>query len=158
MDDEGLRPPVGYKSPPVEHRFQKGQPSPNGKGRPRKNKAYQQAVLEALNRKVPIRVNGKRQRKVSVTEVSLTQLGNMAAAGNLKAIKEVNTLNQQISPLKPQPEMSPEELQRRRELAAKLTDMLSDALDQKAADKKDTAPRGGWKPPTPDGTGGNESN
>lgn len=136
---------VGYKSPPTEHQFQPGQPSANPKGRPRKNKAYQQAVLEQLNRKLTITVNGRR-RKVSVTDVALQQLGNMAAAGDFKAIREINRLYQQIAPLRPQLEMSQEELKFRQESARKLTDLISESLERKAAESKPGRPRPSPKP------------
>lgn len=150
MDDEEAKRGVGYKRPPAEHQFKKGQPSPNPKGRPRKDKAYQRVVLEALNRKLTITVNGKR-RKLSVTEVALQQLGNKAGAGDLNAIKEINKLNQQVAPLKPQPEMSSEELRQREQNTATLSALLIEALNRKAQEKKTAgAPRGGLTPPAPE--------
>ena len=134
-DSGNPRSKVGYKSPPVEHRFQPGQPSPNPKGRPRKNKAFQEAVHEQLNRKVAIKVNGKR-KKASITEVALHRLGNMAVAGNLDAIKEVNKLNERIAPLAPQPQMSAEEQRSHDEAVAKVTALCMEALEMKAAAKK----------------------
>jgi hypothetical protein len=141
---------VGYGSPPEEHQFKRGQPSANPKGRPRKNKTYQHSVLEYLNRKLTITTGGRR-RKVPVIGVALQQLGNMAAAGNLAAIKEINKLYQQIAPLRPQPEMSPEELKLRQEAANELRGLLIEALDRKASQKKDESAR--VRPQAPGGSG-----
>lgn len=147
MEDQP-KPKVGYGNPPVEHQFKPGQPSANPKGRPRKNKAYQQAVLEQLNRMITVTVGGKR-RKVSVTDIALQQLGNKAAAGDLAAIKEITKLYQQIAPLKPQPEMSLEELNFRQEAAKKLNELIIESLQRKASQMKDETTRA--RPQAPGG-------
>jgi len=140
---------VGYKKPPIGTRFQKGGPSPNPKGRPPKDASFQQVVEDELNRKIAINENGRR-RKVPVTKVALRQLGNKAAAGDLRAIKELTKLYQQVSPLKAKPEMSEEERRFREESAKKLVGVLRLGLDA-MAEKKEWRPRPGSTDDTDDG-------
>jgi hypothetical protein len=137
---------VGYKRPPKKHQFQRGQPSPNPKGRPRKNKGFQALLLEQLNKKVTVSVNG-RKRKVTLNEVILQQLMKRAAAGDLDAIKLIIKLNQEITPLQREPLVSPEEQREREAAAEKLQALLVGRLEEIAAAKKLGADRGKPTPP-----------
>lgn len=67
-------------------RFRPGAPSPNPKGRPRKAKGVDAAVLGALSEKVTVTEQGKRKRK-SKLEVATTQIANQSASGDLRAAK-----------------------------------------------------------------------
>ena len=138
---------VGYKSPPVEHQFKANQPSANPKGRPPKNKSFRAIVLAQLNRKVIVTQNGKR-RRVVVTEVVLQRLAQKAAEGDLLAIREIVKLHQSIAPLKPEPEMSPEEMRERQEMAARLSAGMIEWLEAKAAENKPERRRPPLAPPT----------
>ena len=51
---------VGYRRPPVEHRFKPGQ-SGNLKGRPRKPQDIASVLERALDARVPIQENGRRR-------------------------------------------------------------------------------------------------
>lgn len=148
MADTPDEPPekIGYKQPPRRHQFQKGQPSANPKGRPRKDKAFQELLREQLGRKVTISVGGRR-RKVALNEVVLQQLLKKAAEGDLAAMREVVKLNLAISPLRPEPTIPTAELLERQEMAAKLSKMLLANLEAQAAAKKRAGPR--WLPPKP---------
>lgn len=77
--------PVGYGKPPEDTRFRKGQ-SGNPKGRPRGKLNLETVVKRALSAKVVVNENGRRQKK-SKLEVSITQMANQAAAGDLKATR-----------------------------------------------------------------------
>lgn len=81
---------VGYARPPRHSRFQPGQ-SGNPRGRPRAAKNSATIVREALTAKVKLKENG-RTRTMSKLEVSMTQLANKAAGGDLKAIAMVLSL------------------------------------------------------------------
>ena len=148
MSDD--KPPyeVGYGKPPTAHQFKPGGPSPNPKGRPRKNGPYQDAVRRALDRKITV-TTGNKRRRVSVTDLTLEQLGNLAAKGNLKAIVQVMKLGEKMSPLKPESPISAEELQFRREAAAKLSGYIIAGLEAEAARTKPERPRGVIPPTTP---------
>ena len=67
-------------------RFRPGAPSPNPKGRPRKAKGVDAAVLGALAEKVTVTEQGKRKRK-SKLEVTTAQIANQSASGDLRAAK-----------------------------------------------------------------------
>ena len=67
-------------------RFRPGTPSPNPKGRPRKSRSVDAAVLGALSEKVMVTEQGRRRRK-SKLEVTTAQIANQGAGGNLRAAK-----------------------------------------------------------------------
>ena len=69
-------------------RFRPGAPSPNPKGRPRKARGVDAAVLGALSEKVTVTEQGKRKRK-SKLEVTTAQIANQSASGDLRAAKMV---------------------------------------------------------------------
>ena len=62
-------------------RFRPGAPSPNPKGRPRKAKGVDAAMLGALSEKVTVTEQGKRKRK-SKLEVTTAQIANQSASGD----------------------------------------------------------------------------
>lgn len=85
---------VGYGKPPRHSRFKPGQ-SGNRRGRPRNVKNASTVVREALTAKVKLKENG-RSRSMSKLEVSVTQLANKAAGGDLKAIQMVIGLYREV--------------------------------------------------------------
>jgi Family of unknown function (DUF5681) len=74
---------VGYGKPPRHTRFNKGVPSANPRGRPRKNMTA--LLVEGLNKKVTVTENGR--RKVTLREAITSQLINQSASADLRAIK-----------------------------------------------------------------------
>jgi len=74
---------VGYKKPPKQSQFKKGQ-SGNPRGRPSGKKNVRTIFNDALNETVPIVENGRR-RKIGKGEAMFKQLANRAAQGDLKA-------------------------------------------------------------------------
>lgn len=67
-------------------RFRPGTPSPNPKGRPKKSRGVDAAVLSALNEKVTVTEQGKRKRK-SKLDITAAQIANKGAGGDLRAAK-----------------------------------------------------------------------
>ena len=67
-------------------RFRSGMPSPNPKGRPRKSRGVDGAMLGALSEKVTVTEQGKRRRK-SKLDITATQIANKGAGGDLRAAK-----------------------------------------------------------------------
>ena len=95
MSDAGDRDyPVGYGKPPPHTRFRAGR-SGNPQGRPKNARNSATIVREALTAKVKLTENG-RTRSMSKLEVSMAQLANKAAAGDLKAIAMVIALYRDV--------------------------------------------------------------
>jgi hypothetical protein len=76
---------VGYKRPPLQHRFKPGQ-SGNAKGRPRSALNAATILDKELKALVTVTSNGKKQQ-LSKRDVMIRQLSNKAAEGNLKALE-----------------------------------------------------------------------
>jgi hypothetical protein len=85
---------VGYRRPPRHSQFRKGQ-SGNPRGRPKGSQGTARLARRILNEKIPIRENGKR-RIITKWEAALKQLANKAAAGDLRAIRELRQLEAEI--------------------------------------------------------------
>jgi hypothetical protein len=85
---------IGYRKPPRHSQFKPGQ-SGHPQGRPRNAKNASTIVREALTAKVTLTENG-RARSMSKLEVSVTQLANKAAGGDLKAIGMVIDLYREV--------------------------------------------------------------
>lgn len=81
---------VGYKNPPKDTQFKKGQ-SGNPKGRKKASKNSASILQKVLSESLPVRENGETRRR-SKREVVLTQLANKAASGDLRAIKQLTDL------------------------------------------------------------------
>ena len=82
---------VGYGKPPRHTRFKRGQ-SGNPRGRPREAKNL---LTEALNERVIVAENEGR-RKVTKREAIITQLVNRSAKADLRAIKILLDIIQDI--------------------------------------------------------------
>jgi hypothetical protein len=85
---------VGYRRPPVDTRFNRGQ-SGNPKGRPPGAKNLATLLNEALNEVVVISEDGGRKR-ISKRKAAFKQLVNAAAKGNWRALKLLVDIMQDI--------------------------------------------------------------
>jgi hypothetical protein len=131
----GTEPPkVGYGRPPKSTQFQRGR-SGNPKGRPRKAKRFQSLVEEVFSQKVKITENGQ-TKKVTVSRLVLTQLSRKAGKGEIQATREVLRLLERIQPIRPEPEVSHEEMAERQAYVEKLSSLLTQGLQEMAARKK----------------------
>ena len=75
---------VGYKCPPRQHQFRKGQPSANPKGRPRGSHNQALNLRKILMERVSI-TKGGRNRKVPFPAAHLQRIMERAAKGDPKA-------------------------------------------------------------------------
>lgn len=93
---------VGYAKPPVHTQFKSGQ-SGNLKGRPRSTPTLGSEVHAVLKRKITVVENGRR-RSISYPEAAMLRLAQMAAKGDITAIKVLLLLVERVaegSPLSP---------------------------------------------------------
>lgn len=67
-------------------RFRSGAPSPNPKGRPKKARGVDAAVIAALAAMVPVTEGGRRKLK-SKLDITAAQIANKGANGDLRAAK-----------------------------------------------------------------------
>jgi hypothetical protein len=84
------RPPtydVGYRKPPKEHQFKKGQ-SGNKAGRPKRSRNVSTVLAEQLDRQVP--VHGGSRKLLSLREGVMRRLVELALKGNIRAIELVH--------------------------------------------------------------------
>lgn len=79
---------VGYGKPPEEHKFQRGKPSKNPKGRKKGSKNFAILVQKGLQEKVVIIKNGTK-KKMTAQEVIVQSLITNAMKGSDKAIERV---------------------------------------------------------------------
>ena len=98
---------VGYKHPPQETKFGKGNKA--GKGRPKGARNLKTIVNQASARKVAVK-DGSKVRKMQKIEVTVDRLNNKAIAGDLKAIAMVIALQERYGPQEDPEGPSPEEL------------------------------------------------
>ena len=87
---------VGYRRPPRETRFQKGQ-SGNAKGRPKGSKSLIALLGEELDQPIPVNENGRR-KSITKRLAAAKQLVNKAVAGEyryLKMLAELVKLSEQ---------------------------------------------------------------
>ena len=85
---------VGYRKPPRHTRFKPGV-SGNPRGRPKDAKNLSTLVHDALNEQVVVAENGRR-RKVSKRQAIITQLVNLSAQADLKAMQMLLAIMQDI--------------------------------------------------------------
>jgi hypothetical protein len=78
---------IGYKKPPAETRFTRGQ-SGNPKGRPKGAKNLATLLVKVGRERVKVTING-RTRTITKLEAILLQLANKAISGEDRAAKEI---------------------------------------------------------------------
>ncbi len=90
---------VGPGYPPLESQFKKGAPSPNPKGRPRKNPSIapdmKKALEEALNKKVKVK-KGDTQVSLSMANLGIDQLVHQFAKGDRYARRDVMDMAKEL--------------------------------------------------------------
>jgi len=101
MEDDREGGPVGYRNPPRQTRFRKGQ-SGNPRGR-RKGSGVRSAAEKVLDRKVMATVDGQR-RKVPITEALFLQMAQKALAGDGRATRDFLKIAEQVAAANPQAE------------------------------------------------------
>jgi hypothetical protein len=84
-DDDSYE--IGYKKPPAETRFTRGQ-SGNPKGRPKGAKNLATLLVKVGRERVRVTING-RTRTITKLEAILLQLTNKAISGEDRAAKEI---------------------------------------------------------------------
>lgn len=93
---------VGYGRPPKHSRFPKGRSGkPSGRPRGALNRASA-TIARVLDQREEVRKDG-RVRRMSRRAISIEQLVNEAAAGDLAAIEQVLNLCAELEALKPLP-------------------------------------------------------
>ena len=85
---------VGYKKPPKGSQFRKGV-SGNPKGRRKGSRNLAAVLAHALQQRVTINENGQR-KIVSKLDAAAIQLADMAAAGDLAALRQLIALASSI--------------------------------------------------------------
>jgi hypothetical protein len=78
---------VGYRKPPRETQFTKGQ-SGNPRGRPKGSQNVATFLQKAARQRVKVTINGG-SRFVTKLEAAVTQLSNQAASGDPRAIRDL---------------------------------------------------------------------
>jgi hypothetical protein len=97
---------VGYGRPPRAHRFKKGEPSRNPKGRPRGTNRPAPDLVAALWQPVTIRMQGK-ERKVLYPETMIQVAKDKALKGDQRAARTLINLLRELDILKPQEAFNP---------------------------------------------------
>lgn len=90
--------PVGYKRPPAEHQFKKGN-KPVGSGRKKGSKNYATLVAEVMESRVSVTIEGKR-RRIPVKEALLLRATGRAL-GNSGTVNDVCRLFDLLARLAP---------------------------------------------------------
>ena len=88
--------PVGYKRPPAEHQFKKGQ-RPPASGRKKGSKNYSTLVPDFLHSKVGVMMEGK-HRKIPRKEALLLRAAMLASTGNVIDICRFFDLAERLDP------------------------------------------------------------
>jgi len=115
MSDEDEE--VGYKKPPKEHQFKRGQ-SGNPKGRPKKPKTLTEALKRELEAEIPVTEHGKTYRITKVQALVKTLMHRSLQGDTAMMRMLLNQLKDMKSP-DPEFEALPED-----------EDILKDLLDQ----------------------------
>ena len=87
---------VGYARPPREHRFKTGQ-SGNRRGRPKGSKNLRTIVLEVLDQKLEVKIDGK-TKKVTVREAVVQKIATDSLRGDARARQLILELMKMFAP------------------------------------------------------------
>ena len=90
---------IGYGKPPRHTQFRRGK-SGNPKGRPRGSKSLSAIFSKIINEKVQVKGPGG-MKWITKFEAGLTQLANMSATGDKRAIREVVQIHKSLGDLEP---------------------------------------------------------
>jgi Family of unknown function (DUF5681) len=109
-DDDGMPPKrhqaptyeVGYRRPPQQHQFKKGQPSRHPKGRPPGSRNRAPRLIDVIMEPVNIKLHG-RDRKVPYPAAFLEVMKARALKGDQKAAQILFALFKELGLLKPEP-------------------------------------------------------
>jgi hypothetical protein len=123
--------PVGYGKPPKATQFKKGR-SGNPAGRPKGKLNVATVVQQALSAPVVVNEGGRRVVRTKF-EISMTQLANQAAGGDLHAIRMLLPLASMADADGHQGPMSPD-LKADRELALKFVARMTGLNPKDGAD------------------------
>lgn len=93
------KPRRGYKSPPAEHQFQKGQ-SGNPRGRPKGAKGKRQIAEKVLLEMHEV-VEGDRRVQRTTLELILLTLRNKSFEGSNRAFRDLEKLSAKYDPQQP---------------------------------------------------------
>lgn len=94
--------PVGYKRPPVEHQFKKGQ-KPPGSGRRRESKNYETIAGELLESRIMVIEGGKKVR-MSRKEALFRRAYATAMSGRVNDVVRFFALVERLAPAQTAPE------------------------------------------------------
>jgi hypothetical protein len=86
---------VGYRKPPKETQFKKGQ-SGNPKGRPKGSVNFIQSMEIELAKPIVISTNGKQEIVTKIAAIA-KQLTNKAAMGDMKAMPHLMKITEKIA-------------------------------------------------------------
>ena len=81
---------VGYKKPPTEHQFKKGQ-SGNPKGRPKLIKDFKSDLKEELETIISVQIDGK-TKAITKQQALIKKLLNKALNGEIGALRTLTNL------------------------------------------------------------------
>jgi hypothetical protein len=99
MYEDDVEYKIGFRRPPKHSQFRPGS-SGNPKGRPRGSRSLAAIFHKIINEKVQVKgPHGMRQ--ITKFEAGLTQLANMAARGDKKAIREIMQWRRSFGELEP---------------------------------------------------------
>lgn len=90
--DEGPEDSVGYKKPPKNKRFQKGNQAARGRGRPKGSRNRLTIVKEVAEFKHDVTMPNGKVRRMTLWEAGAWKLGIAAARGDFKAHAELTAL------------------------------------------------------------------
>jgi hypothetical protein len=99
MYEEAEEYSIGYGKPPRHTQFRRGK-SGNPKGRPRGFKSLSTIFSKIINEKVQVK-GPCGMKRITKFEAGLTQLVNMAATGDKRAIREVVQIRKSFGDLEP---------------------------------------------------------
>lgn len=112
MDEPDSDSPVGYKSPPKNTRFQKGNQAARGRGRPKGSRNRAIVVKELSDFKHAVTMPDGKTRTMTLWEAGVWKLGIAAAKGDIKALALLTELYDQFGVALPEAPVLAEPLTR----------------------------------------------